>query len=183
MNATLATLALAALLSACGPSDPISEHLGDRYVNKEQHYSVTTPNGWEVTLVRGSSQFAPRAKTANNAKHTIVVRETRKPPELREGSATSIDDVVNSTERVLRALPQANLGDRKQLSDSELAGALFSLTFTPRGLQSPYLREQAVLVGSKHIYHVIYTAPAGELFEEPAFKTMVASFHEEGAGT
>lgn len=173
MKSRVAAMFITALLTACGGSEPNHE----RYDNAEQRYSVAQPEGWTPSIVRGSAQFTSRAGAALK-KHTIVVRAAEMPREITEGKSTTRDDVVAATARVLNAMPRARVGEGQVVASTELPATRFSLTFLPRGFKETYRREHVVLVGSKRLYHVIYTAPAGESIDEAAFKTMVTTLTE-----
>jgi hypothetical protein len=171
-----ATLLLAITLCACRASDSSSS--AKRYANKEQGYSVAEPESWTPALVRGYAQFS--SSNADARRHTIVVRASDKPKELVEGKPTTREDVLVATEKVLRALPGVELQPARPLGGAKLAGARYSLTFTPSNAQGRYRRDQATLVGRKHVYRVIYTAPADEPIDEAAFQQMISTLGEEG---
>ena len=171
---------LTLLLSACTASEPMSFETGERYENAEQGYGLTQPVGWTRDLVRGSAQFAPTAGASGkrNAKHTIVVRASEKPRELKEGKPTTNEDVIAATELVLRGMPQAKLTAKSAIADARLPGARFSVTFVPPGHKQRYRRDHAVLVGTSRVFHVLYTGPAGEPVDEAAFNKMVFTLSE-----
>lgn len=171
------------VLTACGSgSNPSAGE--ERYTNQAQGYSVDQPVGWNPSIVRGFAQFAPKQETtrsAQNQNHTIVVRAGLIRRELKEGKPTTNDDVAAATENVLRELPRAQIGARTQLQGAVLPGVRFSMTFVPPGRTARYRREHALLFGTQRkVFHVIYTAPAGEQIDEQAFKTMVTTLGEEG---
>jgi hypothetical protein len=173
----VATLLAVVTVVACGNSG--SSEVGKVYRNEAQGYAVAQPDGWDVSTVREHAQLT--SSSASKRKHTIVIRSTPKPAELKEGQRTTNATIAAATERVLRDLPHAKLeATAKKIEGTELAAVRFSLSFTPRGLARRYQREHAVLVGTKHIYHVIYTAPASEAIDEASFARVVATLSEEG---
>jgi len=167
---------------ACGSTDSVKLETGEPYTNEEQAYSVLQPPGWIATSVRGSTQFTikPDGQPTKRAKHTIVVRATTKPSELTEGKPTTRDDVIAATQKVLLALPRSTLTSTQPLPNAELSGTRFTVTFVPPAQRKEYRREHAVLVGTQHIYHVIYTAPASEAIDEAAFTEIVNTLTERG---
>jgi hypothetical protein len=179
-SAVAAAIALACWGSGCTASEsPLSEPSAV-YRHAEQGYMVATPKGWTATMVRGSAQFAPPvgAKSAGR-KHTIVIRAQERPAELTEGKPATREDMLLATEKVLRALPRATVGARTAIADSELPAARYSLTFAPPLADGrSYRREHVVIVGSKRLFHVIYTAPAGEAVDEAALVAMASTLTE-----
>jgi hypothetical protein len=167
-------LMLALSLAACAPSD--SSDAFERYANAEQRYTVAQPDGWKPAIVRGLTQFS--TANADRAKHTIVVRAADLPPEITEGKRTTHKDVIAATERALRGLPRAKLGAPESLLTGQLPGARFSVTFVPRGKQATYRREHAVLIGTRRLYHVMYTRPDDEPIDAAAFQQMVTTLTE-----
>jgi hypothetical protein len=176
VKATLVPIVVA--LAGCAVSDSLVSTSEQRYHNETQGYAVDQPSGWSPAIVRGSAQFSPGA--ADKQRHTIVVRSATKPREMIEGQPTTTEQLVAATERVLRGLPKAKLGDRAPIVGAELPGTRFTVTFVPRGQTKSYRRDHAVLVGTKRIFHVFYTSPVNEPVDEAAFKAMVTSLTEEG---
>jgi hypothetical protein len=162
-------------VAACGGGSPPSDRV---YANESQGYALVRPQGWEVSEVRGHTQLAPTWDKAK-AKHTIVIRAAAKSAQIFEGKPTTPADLAESTERALRGLPRAKLAAKATLEGTELPGVRYSVSFVPRGLGKTYRREHALIVGSKHVFHVIYTSPANEPVDEASFKTVVATLTEE----
>jgi len=173
----LVAIVFASLAAACSASESIEVRSTQRYVSSDGAFSVERPEGWNVKLLNGGLvQFSDG--DAAHAKQTIVIRAADKPRELIEGKLTTIGDVIVATERVLRGMPRAKLGVRRDVGRAALLGVRFSLTFVPRGLTRTYRREHAVLMGSDHLFHVIYTSPASEPIDEAAFDHMVSTLTE-----
>jgi hypothetical protein len=165
-------VALVASIASCnGSSDSGAHYAG-------HGFAANPPTGWQSAEVRGNVQFTSREPA--RAKHTIVIRAAEKPRELREGTPSTVDGIVDTTAIVLRALPKSNVASRTTIAGAELPGAVFSLSFVPRGLETRYRREHAVLVGKKRMFHVIYTAPADETVDKTAFDRIVTTLAEEG---
>lgn len=166
-----------AVCVACGGSSSSSDH---GYTDEAHGYSIAKPDGWEASPVRNGVQLSPTNGAAKR-KHTIVIRSTERPRELREGQPATKDAIVATTERVLRALPRAKLESQAtSIAGTGLPATRFSLSFDPPGLARTYRREHAVLVGAKHIYHVFYTSPANEPIDEASFTRVVTTLSEEG---
>jgi len=166
------SLLLATSLAACAASDDDRQ----RYVDPAKSFEVVQPDAWRSTMVRGSAEF--RRSDPHHGRHTIIVRTAERPREITEGKPTTRDDVVEATTRVLKALPKAKLDKTQPVAGADLSATRFSLTFEPRNAKGRYRREHAVLVGNKHVFHVIYTAPIGESIDEQAFNTMISTLTE-----
>jgi hypothetical protein len=167
------TLCVACGTSGSGGSDRI-------YANPAQGYSIAKPNGWEASRLRDVVELTPTDNSAKR-KHTIVIRSTAKPRELREGKPATKEAIVATTERVLRGLPRAKLEAKAtSIDNSELPAMRMSISFVPQGFTRSYRREHAVLIGAKHIYHVFYTSPASEPVDEASFARVVTTLTEEG---
>jgi hypothetical protein len=165
MNQTASVFVLALL--GCGTADQSVD-----LRRSEEGYSLQEPDGWTPTRVRNSMQFtAPN--TPQTRRHAIVVRTAPIPKE------SSTAELVVATERVLRALPAARMDEPRIWSNGTLPGTRFSVTFKPSGQHATYVREHAVLFG-RRMFHVIYTAPAGEKIDEAAFLKILNSLNEEG---
>jgi hypothetical protein len=158
--------------AACSSDDALP-----RYENHDHSVSVQQLEQWEIGEVRGAIQFSPRA--AARARHRIVVRSAEKPREVREGVPATSDNLVSTTERVLKDTPRGTLV-RGASIETSLPAAHFVLTFVPRGLTTRYRRDHVVLIGKQHVFHVTYTAPATEAMDADAFNSIVKSLEEEG---
>jgi len=164
------------LCSACGIGG--SSEPKRRYSNEAQGYVIAQPDGWTAWEHRGFAQLTP-VRSKSMQRHTIVIRAAKKPQQVVDGKPTTDADLVAATERVLRALPKSTLST-KAAFDGELKGVRFSLSFVPRGLTRPYRREHALLLGSTHVFHIIYTSPSNEPMDEASFRTVVTTLSEEG---
>jgi hypothetical protein len=143
-------------------------------VNKEQHYSVDVPEDWVTSSPRGVAQFA----SPKLPRHTIIIRVADRPKSLGESKPATDDALVDVTEHVLASLPKATMEKRSVLTAAELPGVLFDLTFAPHGAPVRYHRAHAFLLGEEHLYHVIYSAPAGEPIQTDAYNLIVHSLTE-----
>ena len=172
-------LTLAMLVAACTdqdenatPSESLATH---RYTDREARYAVDAPDEWAVSQERGSTIFtAPHGK-----KHTIIVRAAPKPVHFVDGRETSTEDVVGATERVLKTLPAATIKRRWEIAGSGFPARAFALTFSPPGVGKPYQRVHVVVVGNERLFHLIYTAPAGETVSDATLEQMVRGLKEE----
>lgn len=160
------------VVAACTSSDEIAT---TTYINKDQHYALEAPRGWEVHDVGGLSQFSSPAFR----KHAIVVRVADRPSSLGENKPSTDDAIVGVTEAVLKDLPKAVLASKSVVTGSEVPGVMFELTFAPHRATGRYRRAHAVLVGKTHLYHVIYSAPASESLQRDVFNAIVRSLSEE----
>lgn len=149
--------------------------VGKQYVDPAGVYSVELPEGWDSTMVRGAVQVTGNGRNGGR-RHTIVIRASQKPA-MSERTLT-VADFADLTEVVVRGLPRAKLEGRGDLARARLPGALFTLTFVPRGSHTSYRRTHALLVGSTHLFHVIYTSPAAEPVDESAFNIVVRTLTE-----
>jgi hypothetical protein len=171
-----ASLLAALVAAACADSEPTS-NAERRHASPELGLSVGSPAGWTAITKRGALELAPEAELAGRAKHTIVIRAAERPRELRDGTPATRDGLVAATETALRAFPRAKLEQTRALEGTSFDGVRVSMTFVPRGLARTYRREHAMLIG-KRLYHVMYTAPAGEPIDEDAFKTVLTTLGE-----
>ena len=161
------------VVSACAATDNPN---AQRYENRSQGYSVAQPDGaWRETTDQGATMFIGTAR----ARHTITLRSTARPMTLGE-LACNIDNVAATTKHVLLAMPNAKLVGELTPVGTELPARQFMLTYKPgRTKGKTYQRLDAVVVGEKHIFHVIYTAPASEPIDEQTFTEMVQTIREE----
>lgn len=169
----LAALSVCMLLMSCADSSTVSTR---RLANETDKFSLDVPDGWSSETVRGLMQFATDAP--NLEKHTVVIRSAVRPAELSDGVASTQRELESATKKVLLAMPEAELGSSATLIDAKLSGVRFSMTFAPKGLARRYRREHVLLVGSHHVYHVIYTSPAEQAIDEASFKTMYSTLAE-----
>jgi hypothetical protein len=160
------------VLAACTSSNDGIET--NTFVNKDQGYRVETPQGWDATNVRGMTQLA----TAKLQKHAIVIRVADRPPTLGEGKPSTDTALIDQTERVLKDLPKAKLTDKSSVTGADIPGVMFDLTFAPQNVRGRYHRAHALLLGKEHLYHVIYSAPAGEPIQWDAYNAVVRSLNE-----
>jgi hypothetical protein len=168
-----AALLMASSLFACGASERISGS-GDRYVNQEQAYSLELPDGWQATSVRGAIRLAPNG----NSKHSITIRSAPRLDQI-EGKILTNDVLAAETLRTLQALPRMHLVNKAPVEGTEIPGETFTLTFVPTGQRNMYRRTHVVLLGTKHIFHVIEVAPDGDSLDERSLKELVTTFKEE----
>ncbi len=153
-------------------SDPIATH---RFVDREGKYSLDAPDAWRASRERGSTVFV-----LPSSKQTVVVRSAPKPREMIEGRATTAEAVFDSTEQVLRALPNAALAKRWHFGAADMPAEAFVVTFKPRSTPGKtYQRTHVVLVGRERLFHVVYTTPLDEPFATDVLEGMVAGLREE----
>jgi hypothetical protein len=139
--------ALAFLVVVAGCTSSSEEVPTTTFVNKEQHYRVELPQGWEANDAHGLSQFS----SPKLGKHAIVVRVADRPASLGEGKPNNNDAIVDVTERVLKDLPKAKLSSRAVINGSDTPGVLFELTFAPHSARGRYHRAHALLLGKSRL--------------------------------
>lgn len=131
--------------------------------------------GWVQSRDKGSVVFRGAEDTAL-ARTTIVVRS------VRNDDRASAKEVIAATANVLSALPSAEIRTQHNTKHKHYDATTFDLTFIPKSKATPYDRRHVVLTGDKdHIYHVMLTAPAGELGgADELFDDIVGSLKGEG---
>ncbi len=178
------TITVLGMLVACTGSDeeakrdqlPKESVRTHRYTNQQDGYATDAPDEWSVSEDRGSTIFT----APNGKKHTIVVRAAARPRQLVEGRNTTTDDITAATERVLRTLPNATIVRRWSFSDAAMPAQAFAVEFSPPGLDRRYQRVHVVALGAQRLFHLSYTAPAGDQISEAALEHMVIGLQEEG---
>jgi len=165
-------VALATVLGACGTPE-------DRFVSRQDALSLVAPPGWASTRDKGTLVFtAPTESVA--PEHTIAVRAVAK--DDKHATNRTADSVVAATAQVLAALPHVQVGAPAFRRQGRFAATEFTLTFVPPSHPGapPVDRVHLVLIGDKHIYHVMHTSPQGRLSEAAdVFAAVVASLKEE----
>jgi hypothetical protein len=158
---------LLAALAAC------STDASERIVVGDQGFSVGALDGW--TLARRGEDAVLTAESGGS--QTIAVRTGRRKPGLDRNDPSSI---IAATERVLAAMPRVKLGPGLAVRAGALEGRRYDLRFVPPGRDREYQRTHVVLVGERHFWHLVHTAPADAAMDARAFDSIVASFAEEG---
>ncbi len=150
-----------------------------RYLSEQDHFSIVELDGWTEKRERGSVVFVGSADDGLE-RNTIVIRAVPRAGEWVEERTAA--RVVPATSVVLEALPGAKVSAPAKLSRDRFEGARFELSFAPRGKDTRYERTHVVLVDDQgeYVYHVIHTAPQGDLhITAPIFDDVVASLREE----
>jgi hypothetical protein len=166
--ALLATTSL-----ACGSSSQPTEYEGPRFTSAEDHFSVRELPDWKSRRELGSVVF--QATRPGLERTTIAVRAVK----LDE---TKLGDVLPATEKALRGLPHASVSGLERIDRYDFQAAAFDVKYEPSsGKGSQYERRHIVLIGKGGwVYHVIHTAPAGELgATADIFQSVLDSFREE----
>jgi hypothetical protein len=175
MTRAASYLVVLLVLCACASTD----RSGREYLDEKHGFTIAQPEGWDIAEVRGHAQLSP-TRDAKRKKHTIVIRAALKPAQIRDGQATTPAELITSTERVLQGLPRATISNKTELEGTSIPAVRFSLSFLPGSASRTYRREHALLIGSRHVYHVIYTSPANEAIDEASFKKVLTTLTEEG---
>lgn len=145
------------------------------FAHHEQGYSVGQPEGWVTSDDQGATRFA-----APSGKQTIVVRSAHRPKEIVEGKPTTTEDIVDATRAALQRLSRDKLGSPLRIEGGGLPGVQFSFKFRPQSAPKTYQRTHVVLIGERHLFHVMQTGPLDEKLDEQAMQAMVATLVEEG---
>ena len=162
------------LLAACQSSDDVR---GAR-VFADDAVSFAPPDGWEVRRERDTLVLigSPHGVAA----HTTIAVRTAATAGWSE--PRTLDNVAASTARVLRALPGAVVRGPVPVEHPVYRGKAFEVTWTPPGRDGRrYQRRHVEIEASDHIYHVLLTAPEGQLGAgEKAFVRVIDTLREEG---
>jgi hypothetical protein len=158
-------LVLGILLAACSTQDEAAP----RYVAKQEHFSLRPPAGWTAHRELGSVVFAREGATP-----TIAVRTA--PLAKRDRAA-----IVPATAKVLRALPGATVSLPTEITLGGMTAVSFDVSYTPDPRSGArYDRRHVVLVGKKHVIHLLHPDRAGSLAgTAAAFAAAIASVREE----
>lgn len=149
----------------------------ERHRPTDRDYSIRSLDGW-TERVHGEAVVFVGDPELGQERVTISIRDARlRASDVPDTSSTEV--VLAGTRSVLEALPEVEMTTERTLRRSGFVGADYSLSFVPSGKQERYDRRHVVLVGER-IYHVIHTAPAGQLVSTAAvFDEVVASLKEE----
>lgn len=150
-----------------------------RRVYAEEQFSIAAlGDGWEEARERGALVFYGPASDGLD-RSTIVIRSVPRHGDWVDERTP--ERVVHATEVTLGALPKVQLGAPTPLARDGLRGAAFELSFEPEsGGGERYQRRHCVLVGPSRVFHVVHTAPAGELgLAASVFETVIGSIREE----
>jgi hypothetical protein len=172
MVRALAAIGALVLLAACQPSDRSA-----RFVSAEDGFSIRALDGWDHRRERGSVVFA--APEELGAGSTIVVRAV--PLEASAALGRTPDGVFAATETVVQTMPGADVvALREPARHGSMRGLGFRVTYVPPGKRARYDRHHVVLVGRDRVFHLLHTAPAGQLTATAAlFDGVVSTLREE----
>lgn len=163
-----------ALLCSCQQAEPelASQTFADDGV------SFAPPDGWRLRRDRDTLVMVEQA-TGAAGRSTIAVRSV---PIERGGVVRTADNVLPSTETVLRALPGAQLSDPTKVEHPAYDGVAYDVTFVPQSRRGQtYQRRHVVLFAWSRVFHVLHTGPSGQLDRSrAAFEKVLASIREEG---
>ena len=162
-------------LTACQGGPP-----PERFESPEDGFSIhRLDEGWTQSRDKGSVVFRGSAQ-AGFGRTTIVVRSV--PVTSANQGTRGAREVVAATGHVIDALPGVTVHDQHATTHKRYDARTFELTYTPKSRGVPYERRHVVLTGDlKHIYHVMLTAPEGELDNAAGlFDDLVGSLQGEG---
>jgi hypothetical protein len=108
---------------------------------------------------------------------TIVIRRVR----FGERHDRSPETLVHATLASLKSMDSAIVQGPKDFAHGLYGGVQYDLSYTPpAGGGSTYQRRHVLLFGRTYAYHLIHTAPDGQLGEfANEFSEVVDSFREE----
>ena len=151
---------------------------GERFVSEEDHFSIREMDGWTVKRDRGAAVFAGAAELGLGH-NTIAIRSAPLQGDWVEDR--TVQGVTLATAKVLEALPKAQVEPSTPVVISGFRGARFDLSFEPRSKKGQrYARRHVVLVGKRRLYHIVHTAPEGDLqYTAEVFDAVVSSLNEE----
>jgi len=154
---------------------------GERYTSGKEQFSVAAPAGWYAAIELGAVTFTDRPG-GKPGRNTIFVQPTAVEGEWVQKRTPDV--LFPATGRALAALPGARVSPAQPAVRPGFAtGVSFDVTFAPPGKRGRrYDRQHVVLVGGsgKRAFHVVHTAPAGELARTaPAFEAVLSSLKEE----
>jgi hypothetical protein len=132
-------------------------------------FSCSVPADWTSSNDRGAVILHPPGSSAR----TIAIRA------VPVNSPEAAQKVIDATDIVLRGLPSATVSAKREVSAS-LPATAYRLTFTPPNAKGLYKRTHVVLVGERHVFHVIDTAPSKVAADDATRNQLIASFTEEG---
>jgi hypothetical protein len=166
-------LGVLVVLTACQSSD----NVGGARIFDEDAVSFVPPEGWDIhrdrdTLILVGSPHGPAART------TIAVRTA-----AADGwsEPRTLANVTASTARVLSALPGATVRGPVDFEHTVYRGKAFDVTWTPRKGGQRYQRRHVTLEANDHLYHVLHTAPEGDLdATKDTFARVIDTLREEG---
>jgi hypothetical protein len=162
---------LSLALAACGSSRDDDRR---RYVSPTEHFSIHEPSGWSAGRDHGTDTFrSPDQRTV------IAVRSVANDPDRVEPRRADL--VLGATEKVLAALPGAEVRGPVVLDELRYRAWAFDVRFTPPDKQKRVWRRHVVVWGSEHLFHVMVTTTDPELAEPAAkaFAEVLASLREE----
>ena len=144
----------------------------DRFNSEEDAVSVMALDGWSQSRQRGSLLFTTPDVLDRT---TIAVRSAERQRDTRFG------DLVSATATVLDGLDEAKVVGPRPIDHGHLKATSFEVTFIPPKRSERYQRRHVVLLGQERIFHVLHTAPEGELgATQEVFSQVVSSLREEG---
>jgi len=144
----------------------------------EDSVAFVPPKGWEIKRDRDTLLLvggSPKSTT----RPTIGIRAVSVSGWTEERTQ---DNVLPNTEKVLRALPNAEITGPFDVEHPIYPAKAFDVTWTPRSRQGQrYQRRHITLVATDHLYHVFLTAPEGEINKSrPDFERVIESLREDG---
>lgn len=172
------TLALLCTVACGQESKPRSDdYSGPRFTSEADHFSVRELPGWSQRRDRGSVLFV--AGSAGLTRNTILVRAAPLAGESAEPRTAEV--LLPAVEQSLHGLPGARVSAPRELERADFRAVVWDVSFTPAGLGGKrYERRHCLLVGTKFLYHVVATAPAGDLAATAdVFASVVDSLREE----
>jgi hypothetical protein len=175
----ITTLGILVLIGACQPDmndEAWSEDL-PRSTYAEEAVSFVAPEGWDARRDRETLLFVEPA--GRHSRSTIAIRSI---PVAGWSEPRTPENILPSTETVLRSLPAAQVSGPTKFEHSAYPAVAYDVTFTPRsGRGTKYHRRHIVIFSPGRIVHVLHTGPRNHLVaSEAPFRRLVDSLREEG---
>ncbi len=174
---TLAGLLVVLAVAACGSQSAKEPYAGPRFRSPESHFSTRELPHWRATRDRNATVLIYEG--AEGKQSTISVRAV---PISGEWVADRTPEIVfPATAKWLASLPEARVSTPSEVNEDGFRGVSFDLSFVPStGRGARYERRHVVLIGSKYVFHITHTGPAGSLAAtSDEFDAVLASFREE----
>ena len=148
-----------------------------RYVARDDHFSIAPLDGWRAERQLGSVVFVQDEVGEGAGAATIAVRSV--PKDWAERRSPEL--LLAATEKVLRALPGAQVSGPVKVDKDGAAAFAFDLTWTPEGQGGArFERRHVVVIGRGRVLHLLHTGPAGSLADtQKDFDAVVATIREE----
>lgn len=141
-------------------------------------YSTLVPRGWSYRRERGITVFtSPRRSSTGTA--TVFVQPANHA--LERARKQTPEAIMAATERAIRLLPAAKVTSHNAIKRGEFTGVEFDLSYRPSTSSDRRYDRKHVILAGKRVFHVVHTAPEGQLRLTAAeFESVLQNLREEG---